>query len=85
MILLGEDRGWERVARRVSVDYFPARHGGSLQDYDGEDGEHGLLAASEISFHRLHVYSIQVFVVIANGNLGLASYFLIDDFTRLTA
>ena len=85
MILLGEDRGWERVARRVSVDYFPARHGGSLQDYDGEDGEHGLLAASEISFHRLHVYSIQVFVVIADGNLGLASRFHCRRPTRLTA
>jgi len=67
------------VVRRVLVDYFPTRHGGSLQDYDGEDGEHVLLAASKISFHRLLVYSIQVFVVIADGNLGLASHFLVDD------
>ena len=85
MILLGEDRGWERVARRVSVDYFPARHGGSLQDCDAEDGEHGLLAASGISFRRLDVYSIQVFVVIADGNLGLASRFHCRRPTRLTA
>jgi hypothetical protein len=73
------------VDRRGRVGCFRAIHGGSLLDFCDGDGGHGLLGASAVSQPLPETaYSIQVFMIITNGDLQLGRLQERDD-TRLQA
>jgi hypothetical protein len=74
-----------RVDQRGRVGCFRAIRGGSLLDFCDGDGGRGLLEASAFS-HPLPemTYSIQVFMIITNGDLRLGILQVWED-TRLQA
>jgi hypothetical protein len=73
------------VDRRGRVGCFRAIRGGSLLDFCGGDEGRGLLGASVVSQPLPEMtYSIQVFMIITNGDLQLGRLQERED-TRLTA
>ena len=57
------------VDQRGRVDCFRARRGGSSLGSCGVDGEHGLLGASTVNIFHKGRNSVQIFVIISDGNL----------------
>jgi hypothetical protein len=74
-----------RVGQRGRVGCFRAKRGGSLLDFCDGDGGRELLGASAVSHPLLEMaYSIQVFMIITNGDLQLGRQQERED-TRLQA